>query len=87
MLPLLAIAVGIYLGLHFNVLVLAPFCTLGAGAYIAASLWADQSVLDSASELIVPLIAIQTGYFLGLVSRGSLAMLLARFNLRPSKRV
>ena len=87
MLPLLATAVGIYLGLHFNVLVLAPFCALGAGAYVAASLWDRLGILASAADLIVPLVAIQMGYFLGLVSRGSLKMVLTRFNLRPSKRV
>ena len=87
MLLLLALGIGIYLGLHFNVLVLAPFCALGAGAYIAASLWSGQAVLGSASELILPMVAIQIGYFSGLLARDGVALVLARLNPRPTKRV
>jgi hypothetical protein len=87
MLLLLAFGVGIYLGLYFNVMVLAPFCVLGAGAYIATSLWAGQSIFGNAGELILPLISVQMSYFLGLISRDSLAVLLARLNLGPSKRI
>jgi hypothetical protein len=86
MLLLLALATGLYLGLYFNVLVLAPFCTLGAGAYLVTSLWSGQGMLGSAAELILPLIAIQLGYFLGLIGRDSLAGMRARLNLGPSKR-
>ncbi len=87
MLLLLALGIGIYLGLRFNVLVLAPFCAFGAGAYIAVALWAGQSVLASAGELILPFVVIQIGYFAGLLGRESLAMVIARLNPRPTKRV
>jgi len=87
MLLLLAFAIGIYLGLRFNVLVLVPFCALGAGAYIAAALWAGQAVLASAVELILPFVAIQIGYFAGLLGREGLATVTARLNPRPTKRV
>lgn len=87
MLLLLAFAIGIYLGLRFNILVLAPFCAFGAGAYLAVALWAGRSVLASAGELILPFVAIQMGYFAGLLARESLATVVARLNLRPTKRV
>jgi hypothetical protein len=85
MLLMLALAIGVYLGLHFSVFILAPFCTLGAGAYIATSLWSGQSVLASASEFVLPFFAVQIGYFLGLTARAPMAILRARFNFGPSK--
>lgn len=87
MLPLLAFFAGVYLGLHFNVLALAPFCVLGAGAYVMASSAAGHSVFNSVLELGVPFVTVQMGYFLGLTARGPLASLLARFNLGPSRQV
>jgi hypothetical protein len=87
MLLLLALGVGIYLGLHFSILVLAPFCTLGAGAYIVTSVSAGQSILSCAGDLIVPFTAIQMGFFLGLMSREPLTAVLAWLDPRPSKRV
>lgn len=85
MLLLLALGVGVYLGLHFSIVVLPPFCTLGAGAHIAISLWSGQGILASASELVVPFFAVQAGYFLGLTARAPMALLRARFNLGPSR--
>lgn len=87
MLLLFAFAAGIYLGLYFNILVLAPFCLLGAGAYLATSISAGQSLLGAATALVLPLVAVQIGYFLGLISRDALSVFLVRLNLRPSKRV
>lgn len=85
MLLLLALGIGIYLGLHFNILVLAPFCGLGAIAHVMASAAADHSLSESLLELALPLFMVQTGYFSGLTARAPMAILLARFNLGPSK--
>ena len=87
MLLLLALCVGIYLGLHFNILVLAPFCTLGAGAYFATAFSAGQTISGCAGELIGPFTAIQMGFFLGLLSRDPVASILARLHSRSSRRV
>ena len=86
MLPLLAVGIGIYLGLHFNILVLAPFCTLGAGVYLATTVSADHGIIKCLGELILPFTAIQMGFFLGLLGREPLAAVLDRLNMRPSKR-
>jgi hypothetical protein len=87
MLPLLACCAGIYLGLHFNILVLLPFSVLGAGAMICSSWSSGQSFLDSANILLFPLIAIQAGYMLGLTARETYGQLLARLNIGHSKRI
>jgi len=87
MLPLIACGAGIYLGLHFNILVLLPFSILGAGAFIISSWSSGQSFLDSAVILLVPLISIQAGFMLGLTARESYGQLRARLNIRQSRRI
>lgn len=87
MLPLLACCAGIYIGLHFNILALLPFSILGAGAYIASSWAAGQSLFDSAAVLLLPMIAVQAGYMLGLTAREAYGQILARLNIGQSKRV
>lgn len=87
MLPLLACGAGIYLGLYFNILVLLPFSMLGAGAYIVSSWAAGQSVFDSSLVLLLPIIAIQAGYMIGLTARDAFGQLLARLNTGQSKRI
>lgn len=87
MLALLACCAGIYLGLHFNILALLPFTLLGAGAFIASSLTSGQGLLESFGSLIIPMIAVQAGYMLGLTARESYAHLLVRLKIGQSRRV
>ena len=87
MLPLLACGAGIYLGLHFNILVVLPFSLLGAGAYIFSSWASGQGFLDSAAVLLFPMIAIQAGYMLGLTARENYGQLRARLNIGQSERI
>ncbi len=87
MLTLIACGAGIYLGLHFNILVLLPFSILGAGAYIFSSWSSGQSLLDSAGVLLVPLIAVQAGFMVGLTARETYGQLRARLNIRQSRRI
>ena len=87
MLVLLACGAGIYLGLHFNFLILLPFSALGAGAFLFSSWASDRSLFDSAALLLLPIIAIQAGFMLGLTARESYGHLLARLNIGQSKRV
>jgi hypothetical protein len=87
MLPILACGAGIYVGLHFNILALLPLSVLGAGAYIVSA-WANgQSLLDGAAIVLLPLIAVQVGYFLGLTTRPAYLHLRSRLNIRHSERV
>jgi hypothetical protein len=87
MLPLFAFSAGIYLGLHFNILVLLPFSLLGAGAFMFSSWAGGQSYLDSASILLFPIIAVQAGYMVGLTARETYGQLRARLNIGQSKRI
>jgi hypothetical protein len=87
MLLLIACGAGIYLGLHFNILVLLPFSILGAGAFIFSSWSSGQSLFDSAGVLLVPLISIQAGFMLGLTAREICGQILARLNMGQSKRI
>ena len=87
MLPILACGAGMYFGLYFSILALLPFSLLGAGAYIVNSWAAGQSILDSASVVFLPLVALQVGYFLGLTTRPAYSLLRAQLNIEHSKRV
>lgn len=87
MLPILACGAGIYVGLHFNILALLPLSVLGAGAYIVSA-WANgQGLMDSITVVLLPILTVQVGYFLGLTSRPAYFHLRSRFNIRHSERV
>ena len=86
MLPLIACGVGIYVGLHFNVLALLPLLVLGAGAYIVTAWSNGHGLLSSMAAVILPIIAVQVGYFLGVTARPAYAQLLSRLNIRHSER-
>ena len=86
MLPLIACGVGIYVGLHFNVLALLPLSVLGAGAYVV-TVWSNgQGLLSSMAAVILPIIAVQVGYFIGVTTRPAYAHLRSRINIRHSER-
>lgn len=87
MLPILACGVGIYLGLYFNILVLLSFSVLRAGAFIVSSWASGQSLFDSTSVLVLPMISVQAGYMLGLTARETYGQFLARLNISQSKRI
>jgi hypothetical protein len=87
MLLIIACGAGIYLGLHFNILVLLPFSILGAGALVFSSWWSEQSWFESAGVLLAALISAQAGFMLGLKARGSYGQLLARLNIGQSTRI
>ena len=86
MLPLIACGVGIYVGLHFNVLALLPLSVLGAGAYVITAWSNGQSLLSSMAAVILPIIAVQVGYFIGVTTRPAYLHLRSRINIRPSER-
>ena len=86
MLPLIACGVGIYVGLHFNVLALLPLSVLGAGAYVVTAWSNGQGLLSSMAAVILPIIAVQVGYFLGVTTRPAYLHLRSRINIRHSER-
>jgi hypothetical protein len=87
MLPLFAFSAGIYLGLHFNILVLLPFSLLGAVATGLTSLAWGHTLFDSAGIVLFPLIAVQGGYMLGLTARETYGQLRIRLNIGQSERI
>jgi len=86
MLALIACGAGLYLGLKFNVLALLPLSGLGAGAYVIVSWSSGTGLLRSLVFVIVPLIAVQLGYFVGLTARDGYRHLLIRLKFGQSRR-
>lgn len=87
MLPFLACAAGIYIGLHFNILALLPFSILGAGAFILSSWQAGQSLFDSAGAALLPMMLVQVGYMGGLTAREAYGRILTRLHIGQSRRI
>jgi hypothetical protein len=85
MTPLLACCAGIYLGLHFTILAVLPVCLLGLGAFFTLMDVSGQNLFDLVLMPLVPVIALQGGYFLGLTARDSYEHLVGRPNVRQSK--
>jgi len=85
MLALIACGTGVYLGLKFNVLALLPISGLGAGAYVVVSWSSGNGLLRSLVLVIIPLVAVQLGYFVGLTARDGYRHLLIRLKLGQSR--
>jgi hypothetical protein len=79
-------SVGIFLGLHHPFLVLIPV-TLGAAIICSLAAMLDgQSVLSSFFAIIIPAVALQGGYMIGLTGRDPIHQLLARISGGQSRR-
>ena len=84
MLPLLACGAGIYLGLHFNVLILLPLSFLGFGAFTVTAGYGSYGNLGAVFLFFV---SAQAGYVIGLTGRDAYGQVLARLGLAQSKRI
>ena len=87
MLALITFGFGVYVGLHFNVLALLPLSFLGAGALVATSWSSGQDLHEGMLLLILPAIALQAGFMIGLSARDAYRHLLVRFNLATKTRL
>jgi hypothetical protein len=77
---------GIFLGLHHQVLVLIPV-TLGAAIICSLTTILDgQGVLSSLFAIIIPAVALQGGYMIGMTGRDPIHQLLVRISGGQSKR-
>jgi hypothetical protein len=72
--------VGIFLGLQHQILVLIPV-TLGAAiTFSIATMLDGQSVSSSLLAAIIPALALQGGYMIGVTGRDPIRQILARFS-------
>lgn len=77
---------GVWVGLYFQVLVLVPL-TLCALVYCdIAAMWGGLSVTAALCSVVVPVIALQGGYMIGLTGRDPFHQALARFSGEQSRR-
>jgi hypothetical protein len=84
---IVASVAGIFLGLHYNLLVLVPLTLAAALVFSAAAQWHGQTVSAALFAVIIPAIGLQGGYMIGLTSRDVLSQFLSRLNAAQSKRV
>ena len=74
--------VGIFLGLQHQILVLIPV-TLGAAiTFSIATMLDGQSVSSSLLAAIIPALALQGGYMIGVTGRDPIRQILVRFSAR-----
>jgi hypothetical protein len=83
---IVAFFTGIVLGLYYQFLVLIPIALAAALTSSVVAFFSGDSVLYALYAIIVPAIALQSGYIAGLTGRDFLASRLARSDLQ-SKRV
>ena len=77
---------GIFLGLHHQVLVLIPV-TLGAAIICSLTAILDgHGVLSSLFAIIIPAVALQGGYMIGMTGRDPIHQLIARIGGGQFKR-
>jgi hypothetical protein len=87
MVPLLVCLAGIFLGLHFKVLVLLPVSMIGSAIFILADLSSGVSAYACMGDLLLAFISLQAGYMLGLTSRDTYGHILARLHAIQSNRI
>jgi hypothetical protein len=85
MLPLLACGAGIYLGLHFNVLILLPLSLLGFATLSIVSWFSAYGPYESLGLLFLFFVSAQAGYVIGLTGRDAYGQVLARLGSAQSK--
>jgi len=77
---------GIFFGLHHQFWVLIPV-TLGAAITCSLAAMLDgQSVLSSLVAILIPAVALQGGYMIGMTGRDPIHQLLARISGGQSRR-
>jgi len=87
MLLLLVCIAGIFLGLHFRVLVLLPASLLGSAIFVFANFSTGLGLYAGVGDLLILLISGQASYMLGLAGRDAYGQILARFHAVQSNRI
>jgi hypothetical protein len=84
---IVATLAGIFSGLYFRFLILVPATLALAIASVSAALLEGVGFGSALLSTILPAVALQGGYMIGLTARDHLANLLVRANRVQSKRV
>jgi hypothetical protein len=87
MVALLVCLAGIFLGLHFKVLILLPVSMIGSAAFIFADLSSGVSAYACMGDLLLVFISLQGGYMLGLTGRDAYGNILTRLHAIQSNRI
>jgi hypothetical protein len=87
MLPLLTCGAGIYLGLHFNALILLPLSLLGLATLFIASWFSAYGPYESLAVMVLFFVSAQAGYMIGLTGRDAYGRVLAWLGFAQSKRI
>jgi hypothetical protein len=87
MLPFAACAFGIYLGMQFNVILLAAVSLAIMALASALAVLSGAGGLEAATTAVLNVFLCQAGYMLGLTAREPIAQLMTRIRLRQSERV
>jgi hypothetical protein len=72
--------VGIFLGLQHQILVLIPVTMGAAITFSIATMLDGQNVSSSLLAAIIPALALQGGYMIGVTGRDPIRQILARFS-------
>jgi hypothetical protein len=87
MLPLLTCGAGIYLGLHFKVLILLPLSLLGLATLLIVSWLSANGPYESLAVVVLFFVSAQAGYMIGLTGRDAYGRVLAWLGFAQSKRI
>ncbi|NOJ43666.1 hypothetical protein [Bradyrhizobium australiense] len=79
--------VGVFFGVYCNFLILVPLTLATIIACGAAAASHGQTISGVLLAILIPAVALQGGYMIGLTSRDLLSQLLSRLHLVPSKRI
>jgi hypothetical protein len=87
MLLISAGALGAFLGLNYNFLVLVPVTLVLVLTFGGQALMDGQTILSALVTAILPSISMQAGYMVGLTAREMTQQFLARFSGAQSRRI
>lgn len=87
MLPFAACAFGVFLGMQFNVILLAAASLAIMALAAALAVLSGAGALEAATAAVLNVFVCQAGYMLGLTAREPITQLMSRIRVRQSERV
>jgi hypothetical protein len=87
MMTVVSLLTGIWLGIHFGVIVLIPILMIGALSVAFCTFGTEISFHEIMILCGMPLIAVQCGYMVGLTGHDMIAQIRNRFDTSQSERI